>query len=269
MMLELKLRLLWILRDLHERAERIPSMGGHKIGRVLQKVAFEAPTNTAIVEVGCWLGAGTAQLALGTRDREDPDSVVLHCYDRWTASPTEVKKAAQVGVAIEEGADTLPFVKEALAPFGVQIQFHKGDLFNATWEDRPISVFVDDASKLPRLFHHALFTFGPHWIPGETIVVFMDFHIWKQTHSDDHRCQQRFVEANSECFEAIEFGGKKYKSTFAVFRYLAPIEALSSGSLRDRWRIWLQLCGKSGLVDMFVSGRWRDIVHIFRMWWRR
>ena len=58
MMLELKLRLLWILRDLHERAERIPSMGGHKIGRVLQKVAFEAPTNTAIVEVGCWLGAG-------------------------------------------------------------------------------------------------------------------------------------------------------------------------------------------------------------------
>lgn len=255
--------------QLEERADRIPSMGGRKISHVLREVAVEAATNTAIVEVGCWLGAGTAQLALGTRDREDPDSVVLHCYDRWTASPTEVKKAAQVGVAIEEGADTLPFVKEALAPFGVQIQFHKGDLFNATWEDRPISVFVDDASKLPRLFHHALFTFGPHWIPGETVVVFMDFHIWKKTQSDNHRCQQRFVEANSECFEVIEYRGRKLTSTFAMFRYLAPIEALSSTSLRDRWRIWLQLCGKSGLVDIFVSGCWRDIVHVFRTWWRQ
>ena len=126
MMLELKLRLLWILRDLQERAERIPSMGGRKIGHVLQKVVVEAPTNTAIVEVGCWLGAGTAQLALGTREREDPNSVVLHCYDRWTASPNEVRKAAQAGVSIEEGADTLPFTQDMLEPFGVQIQFHKG-----------------------------------------------------------------------------------------------------------------------------------------------
>jgi hypothetical protein len=255
--------------ELEERAERIPSMGGSKIGHVLREVAAEAATNTAIVEVGCWLGAGTAQLALGTRDREDQESVVLHCYDRWTASPIEVKKAAQAGVALEVGADTLPFTKDALAPFGVQIQFHKGHLFSATWEGGPISVFVDDASKLPRLFHHALFTFGPHWIPGETIVVFMDFHIWKKTHSDNHRCQQRFVEANSECFEVIKYRGRKLTSTFAMFRYVVPIEALSSGSLRDRWRIWLQLCGKSGFVDLVLCGRWRDIVHIFRTWWKQ
>ena len=42
---------------LYELANRIPSMGGMKIGPVLRQVARDAPGGTSIVEVGCWLGA--------------------------------------------------------------------------------------------------------------------------------------------------------------------------------------------------------------------
>ena len=67
--------------DLYAMANRIPSMGGREIGPVLRNLARHAPAGTSIVEVGTWLGAGTAQLALGIRERARPSEVALHCYD--------------------------------------------------------------------------------------------------------------------------------------------------------------------------------------------
>jgi predicted O-methyltransferase YrrM len=63
------------LDELELLASRIPSMGGTEIGAQLRRAARLAPANTAIVEVGSWLGAGTAQLALGVRDRPSADSM--------------------------------------------------------------------------------------------------------------------------------------------------------------------------------------------------
>ena len=71
---------------LHELAEKIPSMGGTEIGALLREAARNAPSNTAIVEVGCWLGAGTAQLALGIRERQNPRP--------YSYTPTTVGKPA-------------------------------------------------------------------------------------------------------------------------------------------------------------------------------
>src|SRR5690606_12370375 len=53
------------LARLERLADEFPSMGGKKIGPFLRKLARAAPSHTAIVEVGSWLGAGTAQLAIG------------------------------------------------------------------------------------------------------------------------------------------------------------------------------------------------------------
>jgi hypothetical protein len=154
-------------------------MGGTKLGPLLRNAARQARTDTALVEVGCWLGAGTAQLALGMRERQYQD-VQLHVYDRWRARPWEVEKAGKQGWCLQDDEDTLPRVRQALEPFGVTIQFHKGELIDAAWSGGPISVYVDDACKIPLLFCHMLEVFAPYWLPGETLIFLMDLDFGKK-----------------------------------------------------------------------------------------
>ncbi len=199
------------------------------MGPLLRRVARSAPADTSIVEVGCWLGAGTAQLALGIRVRQSAGRVRLHCYDRWQANVAEVEKAAHWGVVLSTGQDTLPHTRRTLEPFEVPVEFHKGDIADARWEGGPISVYVDDASKKWQTFHHVLLTFGPHWIPGETVVVLMDYNIWKSTGAEEHKCQKQFIEANSRCFQPIHYVGRasgkgRLPTQPAAFLYTQPLD---------------------------------------------
>jgi hypothetical protein len=205
-----------------QRAALFPSMGGSQIGEFLRKLAREAPADTAIVEVGSWLGAGTAQLAVGIRERGKDQSVKIYTHDRWTASESEVEKAAnQTGLQLSRGQDTLPWVTAALAPFGVKIAFTKGDISAITWNSGSISVYVDDAAKTPRNFFHILRTFGPSWIPGVTVLVLMDYFYWEKSGSENHKCQKYFIEAHSENFARIE-GFRS--ASIAAFNYCKELD---------------------------------------------
>ena len=206
--------------DLYAMANRIPSMGGREIGPVLRNLARHAPAGTSIVEVGTWLGAGTAQLALGIRERARPSEVALHCYDRWQANRSEITKAAGCGVRLAVEEDTLPRVRRTLEPFGVPVEYHKGELLGVQWDGGPISVYVDDAAQMPEAFLHALWTFGPSWVPGTTRLVFMDYDYWKTSGIPEHRCQKAVVESNATCFERLEH----IDLSHAVFRYTEAIE---------------------------------------------
>lgn len=208
--------------DLNAVAEAIPSMAGRKLGPALRRAAREAPSGTAIVEIGSWLGAGTAQLALGIRERERRD-VTLHCFDRWRAQPHEIAKAARQGLHLAPLEDTLPRVRQALQPFEVPIRYHQGDLLQARWDGEPISVYVDDASKELPAFCHALATFGPCWIPGETVLLLMDFHLWKKTGIPEHEFQRHFLEAAGDSFEPLPIAGRRRTAALAIFRYKAPL----------------------------------------------
>lgn len=212
--------------DLEDAVARIPSKGGRKLGPLLQEAARRAPGDTAVVEAGSWLGAGTAQLALGIRDRKRPD-VTLHCFDRWRATPDEVASAARKGLRLRPFEDTLPHVRRMLEPFGVPIRFHRGDLEHARWDGGPISVYVDDVSKRLPLFCHALATFAPSWIPGETTIFLMDFHHWRKLEAGkarEYEFQQRFIEAAGDCFEPLEVRTKR-STSLAMFRYKAALGA--------------------------------------------
>ena len=189
--------------DLYGMADRIPSMGGARIGPLLRNLVRNAPAGTAIVEVGSWLGAGTAQLLLGAGERRRTREVAVHTYDLWRAYRDSRAKAAMFGVRLSWQEDTLPRVRRSLEPFGVPVEFHRGDIRKAGWNDGPISVYVDDAAKTPALFAHVLRTFGPSWMPGETVVVLMDYDHWKRTGIAGHRCQKHFIESNRNCFEPI------------------------------------------------------------------
>ncbi|MGM0562394.1 MAG: hypothetical protein ACQETX_15160 [Pseudomonadota bacterium] len=200
---------------LEERASQIPSMGARALGDRLRRAATEVQEGQSIVEVACWLGSGTAHLALGIRD--SGKSIDLHCYDLWQSNATEVEKARKKGLTLDVGQDTLPWVKSALEPFEVPISFHKGRIENGQWPGGEIALFVADAAKRGHAFRHMMETFGPWFVPGRTVLFMMDLHYYEkaaETYPDD---QHRFFKDNPDCFEVIE--DKVGSSSCSILRY--------------------------------------------------
>jgi hypothetical protein len=191
--------------DLEERARRMPSQGGVAIGPFLRAAAARVPAGSAIVELGAWLGAGTAHLALGAAERADPPTI--HVFDRFEAGAGEVGKAAKFGISLRRRQNTLPVVRELLAPFGVPIEYHRGAIDDQTWAGGPIGLQVDDAAKKAPTFFHVLRQFGPSWIPGTTVLVLVDYDFWRSfppgPKADALRVQHDFVSAHPEVFEPI------------------------------------------------------------------
>ena len=206
--------------DLERKAAAFPSMGGVQIGHHLRAAARAARPGSAVVEVGCWLGAGTAQLALGLREGGRLGDVQVHCFDRFTVSGSEAEKAAAFGLTLQPRQDSRPVVAASLEPFGADVRLHRGSILGARWSGPAISVYVDDASKSPRLWSHAVATFAPHWIVGETRLLLMDFFYYQKTGRADHRCQQDFLDQHRDCFEEI---GREPGTSLMALRYVRAL----------------------------------------------
>lgn len=201
------------IMDLRSYAKTFPSQGGAEIGEWLEAYASVVPKGLAIVELGCWLGAGTAQLALGAQESGAP----IHVYDRWMASTKEVLKAHTYGVELPLGGNTLPRVEQALEPFGVDITYHRGDLRLAQWYGGPIGLYVDDATKIETIWRRAMDVFGPHFVSHETILVLMDYYFFEKA-GDAYAAQKRYMAEHVDSFELLaeRMGG----TTAAIFRFL-------------------------------------------------
>lgn len=158
------------MSNLERVAASIPSMNTPFAKTLLRGFARSSPDGTAIVEVGTWLGSGTAHLALGVSERERP--VPIHSYDRFQADRSEAKKAASWGLDIEPSSDTQPVVETLLQDFPAEIHLRKGDLFGIRWDNGPIGLYVDDAAKRPSAFYQMLEVFAPFWVRGQTIICF-------------------------------------------------------------------------------------------------
>jgi len=198
-------------------------MGGRQMADFLYATGKALRGVGSVVECGSWLGASVAPMAAALRDAES--TAVIHCYDRWRATKEEVRKAAAQGVELFEGQDLLPLFKENVLAIYPHVVCHQGWTREATWRDGPIELYIDDCNKGPEDFHHALATFGPAWIPGQTMVVLMDFEFYKKPHltAEERRrygCQKRFVEQHADCFDqlAANIGG----TSAVVFRYVKP-----------------------------------------------
>lgn len=220
-----------LITDFENVAASIPSMGGRRIGPFLRRVAQRCQPDTHIVEVGAWLGAGTAQLMLGILARENPKDVTLHVYDRFIAGSSEIEKMRTKGVFdIDEGEDTLPWVKDKLSAVmnDLNVKFHKGDINDVHWNRSDvIGVYVDDASKakFPTVFSK----FGPSLMKG-SYVVLMDFNYFKMeklsaAESIRHRAQRDFIEARASSFENVSTGIPEGTSSAAfIYRGGASFE---------------------------------------------
>lgn len=198
-------------KDLEARAASIPHMGARNIGGHLRIWASACHSN--IVEIGSWLGAGTAYLALGARE----SGARLHVYDRWRANDSEVQKAKACGFKLKSGQDTLPLVRQILEPFGVPIVFHQGPADDATWNGEPIGLLVLDAAKRGSAFDHVAATFFPHLESGAMLIL-MDFHHYEHG-GDRYRDQQRYMAAHPEFVMLAErLGGDTAAAVFVCRR---------------------------------------------------
>jgi len=232
----------------------IPSMGGDRLKPFFDRVVVDLPENTAVVEVGTWLGAGTAQIASALRHSGLDEMIAIHCFDRWIASKSEALKASKAGLNMREGDDTLPLVKSMLSPLNSSIHFHKGDLIETEWDNGLISLYIDDAAKNPELFYHVLRTFGPSWIPGKTILILMDFYYWKKEKgrkSRIHRCQQDFIEQYPDHFEIIKDFKSQYQTPFSneafVYKKAIDFSALERPVYSLSYSEWARSFVHSGL----------------------
>jgi hypothetical protein len=214
------------LTELREYARTFPSQGGVEIGPWLEKYASDVPAGSAIIELGCWLGAGTAQLALGVLagravqkfkgSKVQGGEIVIHTYDSFKASVHHVKKAQTRGVRLEEGEDTLPRVQQSLARFGAPMVFHKKKITSVKWDGGPIGLYVDDACKLEPVWNYAMATFQPHFIAGKTLLVLMDYH-FDENAGEQYAAQKRYMTARPAEFELIE--DRLAGTSAAVFLY--------------------------------------------------
>ena len=188
----------------------IPHMGARSIGNSLRTWAAESK-NTNIVEAGCWLGAGTAFLALGAMESGSE----IHAYDRWHANHSEVEKAQAFGIKLRPGENTLPRVRATLKPFPVRITFHRGSIAGAEWTFGPIGVYVDDASKRAQAFRRAREIFWPSLTDG-AVIVLMDYHHYEKW-GDAYRAQHDYITGHSDQFTLIE--ERMAGTAAAAFRY--------------------------------------------------
>lgn len=199
--------------ELRALAQTFPSQGGVEIGPWLERLAAHVPPGAAIVEVGSWLGAGTAQLALGAMISKAP----IHVYDRFQASAEEVEKAARFGVELMVGMDTLPLVMDNLAPFPGDFTFHKSSIKFMQWDQTPIGLYVDDATKVEPLWLQAMAVFKPHFIPGKTHLVLMDYFFFEKA-GPKYAAQYDFMKAHTNSFKLLE--ERLAGTTAATFLYL-------------------------------------------------
>lgn len=187
----------------------IPSLGGYQIRETLQRYAAEVEPPNAIVEVGCWLGAATAQIVKTARP-----GVPIHVYDRFRANRREIRYAAKQGVRLSLSERTLPRVIESVTAAGGEgVHFHVGNIREASWSGEPIGLYVDDASKLDRVWAHSVETWITHVVPGGHLIL-MDYHF--EFRSGKPLAQKRYMECMKERFDMVE--DHVAGTTVAVFR---------------------------------------------------
>lgn len=178
----------------------IPHMGAKTIGPWLKDYAEKAPDNTAIIELGTWLGAGTKYLAEGAMCGINKK---VHTYDIFKIRGNEVEKAAIQGLKVFNKQDSLPIVKEFLKKYN-NICYHKGQILDAKWKKVSISVYLDDACKMPKEFTFAINLFSPFWIPEKTVVILQDFYYYKKRPDiPELICQKEWMEKNKKKFKLL------------------------------------------------------------------
>lgn len=198
-------------------ADSIPSMGGKELGPFFDKYISNMDNGLSVVEIGAWLGAGTAQMALALCRNGKSDSK-MYIYDRFKITKSEREKAEKQGLKIKAGTDSLPYVKKTLAPFSkvISMSFKKTDAHKAKYKSTAkIGLFVIDTAKRGEQFDAVMKHFRKHFVPGKTICFFMDYYYYLHRDDESLKHQKDVIEASGK-YEELD----TYKSlSVSIQRY--------------------------------------------------
>jgi len=198
---------------LNKIANSIPSMGGREIGSVIQEYVKKLKKDRAIVEVGAWLGSGTAQICFGVLKSGKPHKIYV--YDRFKTRSSEKKKAKIQGVKIKS-QNTLPLVKKYLQPFKCDIIFVQGETLNAKYEGEEIGLYINDADKRKEYFDYSMKVFSEYFVSYDTILILMDYFFFEKRNDPGLKYQYEFMQLNQDVFEFI---GRIENTVTGIFRY--------------------------------------------------
>jgi hypothetical protein len=149
----------------------VPGMISHTERRFLYWLTSQGYAGVgAVVEVGTWLGRSSIHLAAGLRDAGFHEA--LWCYDRFIWDAPHRRKAP---LQLEQGESFQPQFEANVRPVYPLVRVAAGDLKDITWTGGPIELLVLDAPKRLPEISAALSIFGPHLIPGVSLLVLQDF----------------------------------------------------------------------------------------------
>ena len=203
------------------RITDIPSMGAQAIGPKLKAYAQRVKDGDAIVELGVWLGAGTAWMAEGVKT--SGADVHIHAYDRFDASKSERVKAAKQGWDIK--GDTRPKVKSALKSLGLipYVTLYKGPICSTPWSGQTIGLQVIDACKRAGSFLKAIEMYSPSWEAGYTVLVLMDYWFFKYRKDEGLKFQYNWMQERLDSFSELDMHMSDGSPSSAAFLYTGGV----------------------------------------------
>jgi hypothetical protein len=139
------------------------------------RLAKEAASEGAVIELGAWMGASTAYIAAGIRDGGGGK---VHVYDQFISKVGHIEKVKafydKIGIDKIPVGPSLEAFKDNLGPLMEFVEPHQGKIENMTWGSEPIALLVTDAPKRVPAISAVLTTLRGALKPG-AITAWQDF----------------------------------------------------------------------------------------------
>jgi hypothetical protein len=135
----------------------------------------------AVVDLGCWLGGGTAPLAEGLENnrRDRARGRVVDAFDSFDWSPWMAQTYRGTALeTLETGSSFLLEFERNVSAWKHRIRVHAGDLTETRWTGGAIELLFVDAMKSWDLANAIVSSFYPALRPRLSIVVHQDFVHW-------------------------------------------------------------------------------------------
>jgi hypothetical protein len=159
-----------------EGLPRIPAMTTDAERECYYRLAKEAASKGAIVELGAWLGASTAYIAAGIRDSGVETKAQV--YDKFVSRPGHIRKVKEF--YSKRNIDKAPIgpslmaFRENLGRLFEYVEPHQGQIEALRWGDEPIALLISDAPKRVPYISPVLTKFRKALQPG-SIMAWQDF----------------------------------------------------------------------------------------------
>lgn len=208
------------IKELIQHADKIPDLGygGKTVKDDLMFYSSRVKKDRSIVDIAPCFGSTTAYIHCG-QEINGRSLISIHSFDLWELQNDEYKHKAKkfCNVDLNSSDDFYNEYLKNIKPYG-QTNIYRGDILKQTWNaNNKIGLFVDDIGCDYDMTKKIFKIFTDAFIPGETIIFFMDMYFCDSHKGKHFNYQINLIKQNPECFEFIK---KVPGSKCAIVRFL-------------------------------------------------